>query len=80
MSLAAGPNPYEIHFDLIGPLQIIYYHPKSKVEGVCHLCGSPVRFEWTVDECKQSILRHIWDWHSDQPKPQSNDKLPMPGR
>jgi hypothetical protein len=33
-----------------------------------------------LEKCRASLLRHLWDWHDPQPKPQSNDRMPAPGR
>lgn len=56
-----------------------YYVPTSKLECVCHVCRW-ADFYWTEAECKTALRAHIWQEHSPIPKPDSNDRLPSPGR
>lgn len=81
MPLGKAPLPdhRELHFSLTGPLKFHYFHEGAKLEGWCHHCRWSC-FEWTEPEAKAVLLRHIWDAHSPQPKPQSNNLLPPPGR
>jgi hypothetical protein len=75
------PHWSEVYFAaVVGPLMVQYYHATAKVEGWCHLCDRWSSFEWTETEAKQAVQHHLFQYHSPLPKPESNDKLPPPGR
>lgn len=64
--------------EFIGPLKIIYYYPKAKVEAVCHRCGISY-FEWTIEKAESMMLRHLDAAHWNPPPPYELKAEEMPG-
>lgn len=74
------PDHHEIYFPSnVGPLKIIYAHPKSKLEVVCHWCKWSW-MAWTEEECKERLQLHIWLEHSGRKEVVSRNALRPPGR
>ena len=59
---------------IVGPLKVRYYFTAAKLDAQCHRC-SWTFFKSTEPAAKAALLEHLWEAHSEIPKPRSNNTL-----